>query len=246
MNSIDGLSHAIVNVECVDDSADISRAETVRLSCKSHTFMQVTHTHTHVHACTYKFELSQLSCLGSLVDYSIQLEWKMPCTGDFKPKLCTCNFLLKLLLHVGIVLFCCVRKYHHKNIEFVVFCFSSTPTEAPPTSSPTNHHKKGDNGDHGGDSGGGGSSHSSSSSTVVVLLVTGVVLVMVAILLGFNLSSIYKKERGIYMCMYTMSDAVACTQCVFIIAVYISLAQQLWTVCTYIVYVRIFVCVLVA
>ena len=29
MNSTDGLSHAIVNVECVDDSADISRAETV-------------------------------------------------------------------------------------------------------------------------------------------------------------------------------------------------------------------------
>ena len=30
MNSTDGLSHAIVNVECVDGSADISRAETVR------------------------------------------------------------------------------------------------------------------------------------------------------------------------------------------------------------------------
>ena len=41
-----------------------------------------------------------------------------------------------------------------------MFCFSSTPTEAPPTSSPTNHHK-GDNGGHGGDSGGSGSSHSS-------------------------------------------------------------------------------------
>ena len=32
MNSTDGLSHAIVNVECVDDSADISRAETVSSS----------------------------------------------------------------------------------------------------------------------------------------------------------------------------------------------------------------------
>ena len=30
MNSTDGLSHAIVNVECVDGSGDISRAETVR------------------------------------------------------------------------------------------------------------------------------------------------------------------------------------------------------------------------
>ena len=29
MNSTDALSHAVVNVECVDDSADISRAETV-------------------------------------------------------------------------------------------------------------------------------------------------------------------------------------------------------------------------
>ena len=29
MNSADGLSHAAVNVECVDDSGDISRAETV-------------------------------------------------------------------------------------------------------------------------------------------------------------------------------------------------------------------------
>ena len=29
MNSTDGFSHAIVNVECVDDSADVSRAETV-------------------------------------------------------------------------------------------------------------------------------------------------------------------------------------------------------------------------
>ena len=30
MNSTDGLSHAIVNVECVDGRSDISRAETVR------------------------------------------------------------------------------------------------------------------------------------------------------------------------------------------------------------------------
>ncbi|CAI8053453.1 hypothetical protein GBAR_LOCUS29230 [Geodia barretti] len=29
MNSTDGFSHAIVNVECVDDSADVSRAETM-------------------------------------------------------------------------------------------------------------------------------------------------------------------------------------------------------------------------
>ena len=29
MKSTDGLSHAIVNVECVDRSGDISRAETV-------------------------------------------------------------------------------------------------------------------------------------------------------------------------------------------------------------------------
>ena len=32
MNSTDGLSHAIVNVECVDNSADISKAETVSQS----------------------------------------------------------------------------------------------------------------------------------------------------------------------------------------------------------------------
>ena len=72
----------------------------------------------------------------------------------------------------------------------VLYC-SSTPTEAPPTSSPTNHHN-GDNGDHGGNSGGSGSSHSGSSSTVVALVVTGVVLVIVAVLLGFVF---YKKER---------------------------------------------------
>ena len=29
MNSTDGLSHAIVNVECVDRGGDLSRAETV-------------------------------------------------------------------------------------------------------------------------------------------------------------------------------------------------------------------------
>ena len=31
MNSDDGLSHAVLNVECVDDSADVSLAETVSL-----------------------------------------------------------------------------------------------------------------------------------------------------------------------------------------------------------------------
>ena len=31
MNSADGLSHADINVECVDDSADVNRAETVSL-----------------------------------------------------------------------------------------------------------------------------------------------------------------------------------------------------------------------
>ena len=36
MNSTDGLSHAIVNVECVDDSADISRAETVSSPIRIH------------------------------------------------------------------------------------------------------------------------------------------------------------------------------------------------------------------
>ena len=36
MNSTDGLSHAIVNVECVDDSADISRAETVSSPIRMH------------------------------------------------------------------------------------------------------------------------------------------------------------------------------------------------------------------
>ena len=37
MNSTDSLSHAIINVECVDDSADISRAETVSCVCVFYT-----------------------------------------------------------------------------------------------------------------------------------------------------------------------------------------------------------------
>ena len=44
MNWTDGLSHAIVNVKYVDDSADISR------NCK--TFMQVIQTCPHVHVHT--------------------------------------------------------------------------------------------------------------------------------------------------------------------------------------------------